>query len=658
MPLEANKTIVLAIQNESPYHCERLAEPLLVVMPKATLVYFHSLTLTIFVSELRMCSTSSIIMNRLCTNDSYPSFLQSQLADLRTNKQLCDVDIVVENCCFSAHRCVLAASSEYFSKMFTGRFKESREESVNLEGISKVAFEKIINYVYQGEIHISSENVQEICEAADILQYEYIKGECEVYMLDDIKAENCLDYLLFAIRHSMVVMEVKAMACICQKFDLLANLTQFKNLDMTTVSEILSSDELCCTSEVVVLRAMCGWLECHPEINKEDKDKVLDTLRFGLLNAPELEKIWSFEDILGTDYCIKIVRQMLEFRTAVHMQPLKTGKFFCPRGSKCMVIMGGLQKETPQTFADTVHAVEMNMSKVVFHELGNLPVPRTEAAAVSFGNFAFLIGGKNTKIESSVFRFDVVGRYWLAMSSMKKARYKHSAAILEESILVVGGREEDDDSSKSVERYNIGVNKWTTLHDFPHPVTSAAMCQAKSAVYLSGGHKGYTGRHVTDMVHMYDPKEDSWALKGILNVGRAGHGACINGNTMYIVGGVNDANKCTDIVECFNLDTGQTVILTRIVSLPRRCSLATFHIDTVFAVGGWRWADKIDEESASTDEILMHDIHQDSSFAWHRVDSALPMALDSCTGTTLIIPHTKSQPTQDIMGTRGYSGHL
>lgn len=52
---------------------------------------------------------------------------------------------------FEAHRIVLAASSEYFHKMFSNHFKESREREIrfNLEAES---LKIVIDYIYSGKI--------------------------------------------------------------------------------------------------------------------------------------------------------------------------------------------------------------------------------------------------------------------------------------------------------------------------------------------------------------------------------------------------------------------------------------------------------------------------------------------------------------------------
>ena len=44
-----------------------------------------------------------------------------------------------------------------------------------MEGIDKVIFEKVINYIYTGEVDLADETVQPLCEAADMFQIDALK---------------------------------------------------------------------------------------------------------------------------------------------------------------------------------------------------------------------------------------------------------------------------------------------------------------------------------------------------------------------------------------------------------------------------------------------------------------------------------------------------
>jgi hypothetical protein len=54
--------------------------------------------------------------------------------DLRRDRDLCDVTIVVKNEVFHAHRVVLASRSPYFLGMFKSNMAESLQDEITLTG--------------------------------------------------------------------------------------------------------------------------------------------------------------------------------------------------------------------------------------------------------------------------------------------------------------------------------------------------------------------------------------------------------------------------------------------------------------------------------------------------------------------------------------------
>ena len=55
--------------------------------------------------------------------------------DLRRDRDLCDVTLVVKSEVFHAHRVVLASRSPYFLGMFKSNMAESQQEEITLTGM-------------------------------------------------------------------------------------------------------------------------------------------------------------------------------------------------------------------------------------------------------------------------------------------------------------------------------------------------------------------------------------------------------------------------------------------------------------------------------------------------------------------------------------------
>lgn len=72
-----------------------------------------------------------------------------------------------------AHRSVLSAASQYFELLLGGQFSESRTGRVELKEWSSAAgpdpesVEAVVQFMYTGEVRISTANVNEVLELAD-----------------------------------------------------------------------------------------------------------------------------------------------------------------------------------------------------------------------------------------------------------------------------------------------------------------------------------------------------------------------------------------------------------------------------------------------------------------------------------------------------------
>ena len=67
--------------------------------------------------------------------------LQQALAAQWRKHQFCDITITVEDSSFKAHRCVLAACSDFMGSLLSGGFADSSSPTINLSEVPATAFE-------------------------------------------------------------------------------------------------------------------------------------------------------------------------------------------------------------------------------------------------------------------------------------------------------------------------------------------------------------------------------------------------------------------------------------------------------------------------------------------------------------------------------------
>lgn len=109
-----------------------------------------------------------------------PGHAASLLADLnrcRQMRQYCDVFLQVGSRTFAAHRAVLACSGTYFHTLFT-RPPPTASACFPLELISPVNFEKVLTFIYTGEILIDLIDVGVLYELAERLGISDLMRAC------------------------------------------------------------------------------------------------------------------------------------------------------------------------------------------------------------------------------------------------------------------------------------------------------------------------------------------------------------------------------------------------------------------------------------------------------------------------------------------------
>ncbi|XP_061442000.1 zinc finger and BTB domain-containing protein 47 [Rhineura floridana] len=93
---------------------------------------------------------------------------------------LCDVDIVLvqQKSVFPAHKGVLAAYSQFFHSLFTQN-KQLQRVELSLEALTCQGLQQILNFIYTSKLLVNACNVQDVLNAAAVLQMSNIASSCQ-----------------------------------------------------------------------------------------------------------------------------------------------------------------------------------------------------------------------------------------------------------------------------------------------------------------------------------------------------------------------------------------------------------------------------------------------------------------------------------------------
>lgn len=85
-------------------------------------------------------------------SDRYARLILAQINKMRLRSDFCDVRLKVGSRVFRVHRLVLAASSPYFSALFSGGMSEVDQEEVQILGVDTEVFEELLDFIYTGRL--------------------------------------------------------------------------------------------------------------------------------------------------------------------------------------------------------------------------------------------------------------------------------------------------------------------------------------------------------------------------------------------------------------------------------------------------------------------------------------------------------------------------
>ncbi|EOA97665.1 Zinc finger and BTB domain-containing protein 10, partial [Anas platyrhynchos] len=112
--------------------------------------------------------------------------LLQELNEQRKKGILCDVNIVVSGRVFRAHKNILVAGSRFFKTLYCFTNKESRNQTTvtYLDVVAVQGFSVILDFLYSGNLVLTSQNAIEVMSVASYLQMTEVVQSCRNFIKD------------------------------------------------------------------------------------------------------------------------------------------------------------------------------------------------------------------------------------------------------------------------------------------------------------------------------------------------------------------------------------------------------------------------------------------------------------------------------------------
>jgi hypothetical protein len=270
-------------------------------------------------------------------NTTFSTKALSYFPTLFNSTCLCDVKLRVGTTVYSAHKLVLACSSETFRTMFSSGFLESGMEEIVCDVGQPEVYETFLQYIYGISIEISNLNVIGLYELAEYHQMYDLKVSCEQVMSQYLDLEHvCYIYAATSLSDS----EFKG-RCIDKIFkmdlDLLKETMGFKELPVHCITTLFSSTRFFSTEDSLY-SALRIWMD----ENECDIESMLSLIHYDLLSTELLESIQK--ELTQYPSIIQRINDSLKTSTNTSMRRGVLGDYNYPADSALQILNQGLSR--------------------------------------------------------------------------------------------------------------------------------------------------------------------------------------------------------------------------------------------------------------------------------------------------------------------------
>ncbi|XP_074657467.1 kelch-like protein 35 isoform X2 [Tubulanus polymorphus] len=498
--------------------------------------------------------------------------LLNGLFELYDSKEFTDVVLKAGDREFPCHKIVLIVSSPFFRAMFSHDFLESRERVITM-AMSEDTLDLVLEYVYGGWCCYTTDNVQDLLSAANLLQMDGLKRICEDFMVRHVSLGNCVEMFVFAKAHLCVTLATRCWTQICSNFVAISNTTEFAEMPVDLLLETLASDALNVPSEEFVVRAALKWIDHSLDVRRANVYAVFANVRLALLDSYYLhDKIETNALLSDDDRVAPLIASVRTFNMLPNRRHESDLNLMPRRGMQFAhgIITVGMYGSrmpahtAPSTSRERVQNITLltlgSNGQLTSHVLGQLPDTVKMPGCALMNNEVYIAGGRTCRSNDSAHQVapsNTDSRHVYAFNSMtgtitKKKRMKDprsffNLVVVDRFMYAIGGINVTT-IHNYVEKYDPMSDTWSRVACLPVGLACMAGVSFKGKLYIFGGVAKNTnsfeiGPQVMNTAYCYDPAFDVWTKLPSMKSGRILTAAVVFQDKIYICGGKKSWNE-------------------------------------------------------------------------------------------------------------------
>ncbi|XP_059158695.1 kelch-like protein 8 [Physella acuta] len=215
------------------------------------------------------------------------------LGSMWTDKMFLDFTIKIQDNTVACHKLVLAACSEFFQALFRSGMREVTENCVVLKDVSYEIFQLILKTLYTGVNVLTLDNFIHVWRAVHMLQINFMIKMCERFAAYSITMDNWENIYETAKLFGSTIVLDKFYRFMLSNFDQISLSSTYLQLTSNEVRNLIKSQDLCVSSEDIVLESVIRWVDCYAP-NKANTDIKNTNIIVDIeTDESELEKVPS-----------------------------------------------------------------------------------------------------------------------------------------------------------------------------------------------------------------------------------------------------------------------------------------------------------------------------------------------------------------------------
>ncbi|GBN36507.1 Kelch-like protein 18, partial [Araneus ventricosus] len=401
---------------------------------------------------------------------------------------------------------VLAERCPYFEALFHGDFGDGKD--VLLKGINTETLEKILVYLYSGNIELNEENASNILIVADYLLIEALVQKSSSFALKEMTPTNCVPLFLaawgierldiFNICHRFMVIHFQEVVSLYEEIGI---------IPLEALKTVLREKCLNVKDEKTVWNVIVRWIQFDLIDRLQFVPELLKYISFDDADTPLLDDVIDHNHLIKNKFCQELILSQL--KDGDYLQKFRLFLKSNTTASRMPKNINVIFYRSTDTYRpDKNIYITFDEQTDYWQKIGS--AENVPDYIIHHNRYIYLF---TTSIPANFsLAFDLFDQKCLPMTPIYKSRKFYSVINLNGFIYIIGGIDEHSNPIEDIERFDPGTGKWQIITRMI-PMSQSKAVDSNGYIYAIGCNEYAIKPKM--MVQIFDPESDKWLIVSV-----------------------------------------------------------------------------------------------------------------------------------------------